>query len=164
LIQLNFKYIPEMPEPGRYAWMRMQLILQIPGYNTCIKEKGLSQLTYQTYEDLRAYALENKIGASIEFERAWYASLDLNPELATRFGEALNLDWQNPNKMLYVKMLRFITSNRKINAIKTMRQIWNIGLKDSKYFCDDLMDLPEANEEVKRELELLAETNPEYVI
>ena len=161
---MNFKYIPEMYEPGRYAWMRMQLILQNPGYNTCIREKGLSCLSYETYEDLRAFALASKIGASIEFEPAWYASLKHNPELATRFGEALNLDWKNPNKLLYVEMLRFMSIGLKIQAIKTMRKIWDIGLKNSKHFCDEWMDTPEATAEVLRELEILSETNPEYAI
>ena len=153
-----------MPEPGRYAWMRMQLILQNPGYNTCIREKGLSQLTYETYEALRAFALANKIGASIEFEQVFYDVMKNNPELAIRYGEALNRDWHNPNKTLYVKMLRNMVSNKKINTIKIMRQMWSIGLKDSKQFCDILMDTPKATEEVKRELEILSETNPEYVI
>jgi len=161
---MNFKYIPEMTEPGRYAWVKMQLILQISEYNMCISEKGLSYLTYKTFKDLRAHALKHNIGPSIEFERDWYASMKINKELSTRFGEALNLDWNNPNKTLYVKFLRFLTVKEKIKAIKTMRRMWDTGLKNSKLFCDSHMDDPADVEEVLLELEIIAETNPEYVI
>lgn len=161
---MNFKYIPEIDEPGRYAWMNMQTILQNPGYNSCIQNRGLTHLTYKTFEDLVIYAHKHSIQPSVAFEASWYSAMRNNVELYTRFGAELDLDWNNPNKALYIKMLRFMTNNRKINAIKTMRQIWSIGLKDSKHYCDKHMDKPEDSAEVERELEILSETNPEYAI
>ncbi len=161
---MNFKYIPEIDDLERYAWLRMQLILQNPGYNVCIQEQGLSYLTYQTYEDLWVYAQANSIQPSVAFESAWYSSMRNNVELYTRFGEELDLDWINPNKTKYIKLLRCMSENKKIHAIKTMRQIWSIGLKDSKYYCDDVMDKPETLNKLRNELKALSETHPEYAL
>lgn len=152
-----------MDAPERYGWMRMIEILKSPDYTNCINIKGLTKLTEKTYEDLITCADINEIEASMQFEPRFYIAMREDVELYTRFSEELEHGWNDPVKLMYVLMLRQMVKDKKIPAIKTIRKIWSIGLKDSKEFCEKYM-YGETKQILQIELDTILEEYPEYEI